>query len=380
MAGIYVHIPFCKQACHYCDFHFSTNTKFQAELVTALCDELVLQKEYLNGERVETIYFGGGTPSLLSAGEISDILETIQDHFSTDSSVEITLEANPDDLTKKKLQALKTIGINRLSIGIQSFDDGILKFLNRAHNAGMALNSVNDARALGFENISVDLMYAIPGQDLSSWKKNIAKAIDLRPEHISSYSLTIEGKTVFGKWASQKKILVPDNDESATEMMTLIDVVESAGYQHYEVSNFAKAGYMSEHNSSYWKGKKYLGIGPSAHSYNGSTRQFNISNNHQYLKSLQSGRVDATLETLNREDQINDWILTTLRTSWGTDLQKLRREHEYDLLVIHRAYIDSLIDGNLAILSNDTLILTKSGRLLADKIASDLFAPQGPES
>ena len=268
---IYVHIPFCKQACHYCDFHFSTNTKFQAELVTALRDELVLQKGYLNGEKVETIYFGGGTPSLLSAGEISNILEAIQDHFSTDSSAEITLEANPDDLTKKKLQALKTVGINRLSIGIQSFDDGILKFLNRAHDAGMALNSVNDARALGFGNISLDLMYAIPGQDLTSWKKNIAKAIDLRPEHISSYSLTIEEKTVFGKWASQKIIRVPDNDVSATEMITLIDDVESAGYHHYEVSNFAKPGYMSRHNSSYWKGKKYLGIGPSAHSYNGST-------------------------------------------------------------------------------------------------------------
>jgi oxygen-independent coproporphyrinogen-3 oxidase len=376
MAGIYVHIPFCKQACHYCDFHFSTNTKLKAEFITALCDELVLQKDYLNGEQVETIYFGGGTPSLLTAGEISNILETIQGHFSTDSSAEITLEANPDDLTKNKLQALKTIGINRLSIGIQSFDDGILKFLNRAHNAGMALNSVNDARELGFENISVDLMFAIPGQDLTCWKKNIAKAIDLRPEHISSYSLTIEEKTVFGKWASQKKIHVPDDDVSATEMMTLIDVVESAGYHHYEVSNFAKPGYMSRHNSGYWKGKKYLGIGPSAHSYNGSTRQFNISNNPQYLKSLQLGRVDATLETLSREDQINDWILTTLRTSWGTDLQKLRREHAYDLLATHRAYVDSLIDGNLAVLSNDILILTKSGRLLADKIASDLFVRQ----
>lgn len=349
-------------------------------MVAALRDELVLQKGYLNGEKVETVYFGGGTPSLLSTGEISTILETIQDHFSVGSPAEITLEANPDDLTKEKLQAMKSVGINRLSIGIQSFDDSILKFLNRAHDAGMALNSVNDARELGFENISVDLMYAIPGQDLTSWKKNIAKAIDLRPEHISSYSLTIEEKTAFGKWASQKKLIPPDNDVSATEMIVLIDAVESAGYHHYEVSNFAKPGYISRHNSSYWKGKKYLGIGPSAHSYNGSTRQFNISNNHQYIHSIQSGRIDATVETLNREDKINDWILTTLRTSWGTDLQKLRRDHKYDLLEIHRAYVDGLIDGNLAVVRDDTLILTKSGRLLADKIAADLFAHQSPYS
>lgn len=373
MAGIYVHIPFCKQACHYCDFHFSTDTKFRTALVEALRTELVMQKRYLNGEKIETIYLGGGTPSLLTAAELAEILATVHDQFSVHPEAEITLEGNPDDLTKEKLHALKAIGINRLSIGIQSFDDGILKFFNRAHNASMALSSVHDARAAGFENISIDLMYAIPGQDLESWKKNITKAIGLQPEHISSYSLTIEEKTVFGRWASQKKLLVPDNDESAIELTALVNALANAGYQHYEVSNFAKPGYISRHNSSYWVGKYYLGIGPSAHSYDGHSRQFNISNNHLYIRSIQSERVPATHETLTREDKINDWILTTLRTSWGTDLKKLRQDHEYDLLQVHHKYVNNLIAGNLAVVNNDTLILTASGRLLADKIASDLF-------
>jgi oxygen-independent coproporphyrinogen III oxidase len=377
MAGIYVHIPFCKQACHYCDFHFSTNVKFQSEIVRALRNELALQKSYLDNAKIETIYFGGGTPSLLSNGEISEILEAIDEHFDIDDAAEITLEANPDDLTKDKLRALKALGINRLSIGIQSFDEFILKFLNRAHDAGMAQNSVKYARAVGFENISMDLMYSIPGQDLTAWKKNIAKALELHPEHISSYSLTIEAKTAFGKWASQKRISVPDDDISAAEMIALIETLDIAGYQHYEISNFAKPGYISRHNSSYWSGKKYLGIGPSAHSYNGNGRQFNIDNNHLYLKSIESGRVPATRETLSQEDKINDWILTTLRTSWGTDLKKLRKEYKYDLLRVHHAYVNRLVDSKLAVVDNDTLILTRSGRLLADKIASDLFAVAG---
>lgn len=374
MAGIYLHIPFCKKACHYCDFHFSTNTKISTELVHALKGELLLQKHYLNHEKVETIYFGGGTPSLLPTADLDTVLSTIRQHFVLDSSAEVTLEANPDDLNEEKLAELKAIGINRLSIGIQSFDDGILKFLNRAHDSTMATKSVEEARALGFNNISIDLIYAIPGQDLNLWNKNIAKAIELDTEHISAYALTIEERTVFGAWAAQKKISIPDNDAAATDMLLLIDALEIAGYQHYEVSNFSKPGYMSQHNSSYWRDDKYLGVGPSAHSYNGTTRQYNISNNYQYVKAIQSGRVPATAETLNPADKINDWILTTLRTSWGTDLKKLRNQHQYDLLKIHGGYINSLVDGNLAIVDNDALILTRKGRLLADKIASDLFA------
>jgi oxygen-independent coproporphyrinogen III oxidase len=379
MAGIYVHIPFCKQACHYCDFHFSTNTQGRNELVTALCDELALQKSYLNSENIDTIYFGGGTPSILAAAELNRILTAVHSNFKINPAAEVTLEANPDDLTMEKLKDLKTSGINRLSIGIQSFDDAILKFLNRAHDSCMAVTSALDARTIGFDNISVDLIYAIPGQDLISWGQNIAKALSLNPEHISAYSLTIEERTVFGKWLSQKKISMPENDISASEMIALIEALENAGYDYYEVSNFAKPGYISRHNSSYWRGEKYLGIGPSAHSYDGNGRQYNISNNHSYVNAIQRGRVPATVEALNREDKINDWILTTLRTSWGTDLQKLLKDYEYDLLQVHGRYIDSLIAGNLAFVNDDALILTRTGRLLADKIASDLFAYPGPE-
>ena len=343
-------------------------------MVEALRSELTLQKTYLNGEKITTIYFGGGTPSLLSSVELNSILESVRENFIVDPLSEITLEANPDDLAGEKLRALKEIGINRLSIGIQSFDDNILKFLNRVHDASMALNCVHSARQAGFDNISIDLIYAIPGQHLNAWRENIAKAIDLNPEHISSYSLTIEEKTVFGKWASQNRITVPDNDTSATEMIALIDALESSGYQHYEVSNFAKPGYISQHNSGYWRGEKYLGIGPSAHSYDGQSRQYNISNNHQYLQSIRSGIVPAAREILNREDKINDSILTSLRTAWGVDLEKLRTEYDYDVQRIHRPYLDLLISGNLAIAHKGTLILTRSGRLLADKIASDLFA------
>jgi oxygen-independent coproporphyrinogen-3 oxidase len=374
MAGIYIHIPFCKQACHYCDFHFSTNTTKHREIILAIEKEIALQRNYLGDEQIHTIYFGGGTPSLLSEEEVNELLTSIHNAFEVSTFPEITLEANPDDLTTEKLIAFKRTGINRLSIGIQSFDDIVLKFLNRAHNSTLAINSFQNARAIGFENISIDLMYSLPGQDLQSWKKNIIQALALNPEHISSYSLTIEEKTVFGKWASDKKIKAVDNDVSAHELLILIDELEQAGFEHYEVSNFSKPGYISKHNSSYWKGEKYLGAGPSAHSYNGLSRQYNIPNNHLYLHSLQADQIPATVEVLSREDKINDWLLTTLRTSWGTNLEKLRQDLQYDLLKIHGHYVQQLIEKKYAVLTDKSLILTKSGRLLADKIASDLFS------
>ena len=373
MAGIYIHIPFCKQACHYCDFHFSTNTNIQAQLLQALGNELTMQKHYLGEEKINTVYFGGGTPSLLSPAEVNNILSIIFKNFDVDPSAEITLEANPDDLASSKLFDLKKIGINRLSIGIQSFDDAMLKLLNRAHDSTLAVSSFENARDAGFENISIDLMYALPGQDLKDWKKNIDRALNLNPDHISAYSLTIEEKTVFGKWAASKKIKTRSDDASAQELLLLIDELEDGGFDHYEVSNFSKPGYISKHNSSYWKGEKYLGIGPSAHSYNVISRQYNISNNHLYCKGLESGQIPATIETLSREDKINDFLLTSLRTSWGTDLKKLLNEHRYDLLTIHANYVQKLVENGYASLTNETLILTKSGRLLADKIASDLF-------
>ncbi|HKZ36055.1 MAG TPA: radical SAM family heme chaperone HemW [Chryseolinea sp.] len=372
MAGIYIHIPFCKQACHYCDFHFSTNTTYRTQIIHAIVAEIALQKNYLDNEPIKTIYFGGGTPSLLSLQEVDIIFQAIYKTFQV-VAPEVTFEANPDDLLYQKLIGFKEIGINRLSIGIQSFDDSILKFLNRAHDARLAFTSFAEAREAGFNNISVDLMYSIPGQDSTIWKRNIDLAIALGPEHISAYALTIEPKTVFGKWKAAKKIKETDSDSSAQDLLTLIDHLGKAGFDHYEVSNFSKPGFISNHNSSYWKAEKYLGIGPSAHSYNGVSRQYNISNNNLYLKSIDIGKIPSTCEILTREDKINDCLLTTLRTSWGTDLKGLAQNHGYDLLQLHGDYVQRLLDNNLAILVNKTLILTTSGRLIADKIASDLF-------
>jgi oxygen-independent coproporphyrinogen III oxidase len=329
---------------------------------------------YLKEEEIKTIYFGGGTPSLLSGQELDQIFSTLYKNYMVSADAEITLEANPDDLTKIRLDDFKKVGVNRLSIGIQSFDSLILKFLNRVHDAALAIRSYNDARAAGFENISIDLIYAIPGQSMEAWRKNIDQALALAPEHISAYSLTIEPKTVFGKWSAAKKMEQIGDDIAANDLLFLITSLEEAGFEHYEVSNFCRPGYISRHNSSYWKSEMYLGIGPSAHSYNGASRQFNVSNNYAYINSLLSKKIPATVEFLTREDKINDFILTTLRTSWGADLAKLRKNFQYDLLDKHQAYIQNLIENRLATVEEEVLTLTKSGRLLADKIASDLFA------
>lgn len=373
MAGLYIHIPFCKQACHYCDFHFSTTLDYRDEMVKAIGKEISLRKEYLSGETIETIYFGGGTPSLLSTPELNFILQTVYNTFSISTDPEITLEANPDDLTEEKLRHLKASGINRLSIGIQSFDDTILKYLNRAHDSTMARRCVTNANAIGFNNISLDLIYAIPTLDDHLWRKNINEALTLRPQHISSYALTIEEKTVFGKWASHGKIKLVDDDQAGAQLQILVDTLGMENYEQYEVSNFSLPGFYSRHNSSYWKNKKYLGVGPSAHSYNEHTRQYNVSNNHSYLKSISQGFIPATLETLSREDRINEYLLTRLRTSWGVNLDKLRQEFAFDLQEAHAGYINNLVENNLADITNGVLVLTKAGKLLADKIASDLF-------
>lgn len=373
MAGIYIHIPFCKQACYYCDFHFSTNQKNRGDIVKALAAEVRLQREYLGEEEIETVYFGGGTPSLLSASELNDILQTVYKTFSVRKGAEVTLEANPDDLTKETLKDIRDAGINRLSIGIQSFEDEILRYLNRAHDAAMSAMSVQDAYDAGFTNISLDLIYAIPGQDDVLWQKNIERVLALRPQHISAYSLTIEEKTAFGRWAAQGRLKPVADDLSATQLQMLVERLEPKNYAQYEVSNFSLPGLESKHNSNYWKGKKYLGIGPSAHSYNGVSRQFNVSNNRRYLDALADEQIPATLEILTREDRINEYLLTTLRTSWGTSLAKLRKELNFDLLAEHGPYLRSLQENGLATLENDLLILTKNGKLLADKIASDLF-------
>ncbi|MBK5277257.1 MAG: radical SAM family heme chaperone HemW [Bacteroidia bacterium] len=375
MAGIYIHIPFCKQACHYCDFHFSTNQLILPQLCEAIRTELSLQKGYLKGETIKTIYFGGGTPSLLPQKELEVILNAISKHFNVDESPEITLEANPDDLTSQKLKELIQVGINRLSIGIQSFDTGVLKFLNRAHDAESALNCVKLSRDAGFDNLSIDLIYAIPGQDNSAWRKNLEQAIRLSPEHISSYSLSIEKKTTFGHWLRSGKLKATDEEIAAQQFEMLMEELELAGYEQYEISNFSKPGFHSRHNSSYWQQQYYLGVGPSAHSFNGNSRQFNVLNNHIYLKSIPD-KIPFEIEILTAANKINEYIFTTLRTSQGCDLIKLKQDHGYDILVKYPVYLKSLMDSKLASVENNILKLTRSGKLLADKIASDLFAEE----
>lgn len=374
MAGLYIHIPFCKQACHYCDFHFSTDQRFRSELIKALTREIIIQKNYLGSEPVKTIYFGGGTPSLCSPEEVALLISTIRSTFSVIAHPEITLEANPDDLSTVNLEALKISGINRLSIGIQSFDDDVLHFLNRAHSSAQAAACLQDARAAGFSNISLDLIYAIPGQDDEAWKKNIRKAISFSPEHLSCYSLTIEEKTVFGKLRRTGKFQTVPDDTSAEQFEQLMDILEKAGYDHYEISNFARPGYPSQHNSSYWQQEKYLGIGPSAHSYNGNTRQANVSNNAAYTRAIQQDEVPFEREELTRENKINEYLLTTLRTAAGCDLEQLRIRWDFDILKEKQEYLDVLYDHGYVIRDGSILRLTRKGKLLADKIASDLFS------
>lgn len=373
MAGIYFHIPFCKQACHYCDFHFSTNTSYKEDLVRAIGRELHLQRNYIS-EPVDTIYFGGGTPSLLSGPELNFLLEKTFMYFQVNPGAEITLEANPDDLTPDALRTFRELGVNRLSIGIQSFDDNILKSLNRAHDGESAEYCVDLAHNAGFSNISLDLIYAIPGLSDKLWAETIQKALSLKPVHISSYSLTIEEKTTFGRWAAKGKISPVPDDNAAAQLSHLVLALESEGFEQYEISNFALPGFYSRHNSSYWRQLPYLGVGPSAHSYNLMTRQSNISNNHLYMKSLAADQIPSTIEELSREDLINDYLLTTLRTSWGTSLKKLAEEFGYDIRQTHSEYLGQLLSQGFAVLTDSNLVLTRSGKFLADKISADLFA------
>jgi len=363
VAGIYIHIPFCKQACYYCDFHFSTKLDLKEQMVNAIVKELAMQKDYLGGEVINTIYFGGGTPSLLGKEELGRILHSI-DNVGPDP--EITLEANPDDLNREKLDDLRALGINRLSIGIQSFQNDILKFFNRAHNAEDSVRSLVDARAAGFNNISIDLIYGVPGNNNDAWKAGIETALSFKPEHISAYSLTIEERTVFGKWKASNK-LTPMNEENvAQQFEMLMDILTKNGYDHYEISNFGLPGFHSKHNSSYWSGVKYLGVGPSAHSYNEVSRQFNVSNNSIYIRKIESGEIPFERELLSEQDKINEFFLIGLRTSEGCTINfQLSREQS--------DYITQLVRLGTATFDGKVLKLTNKGKLLADKIASDLF-------
>ncbi|EAY26205.1 radical SAM family heme chaperone HemW [Microscilla marina] len=373
MSSLYIHIPFCKQACYYCDFHFSVNQNNKKLIVEAIKKEIVLQKNYLSNNRLRTIYFGGGTPSLLNEQELAGIFETIHHTFSVVPNAEITLEANPDDLTKEKLLLFKRQGINRLSIGTQSFQDACLQYLNRAHNATEAKQSILMAQDRGFDNISIDLIYAIPVANNKVWQEDLQQTVSLQVQHISAYCLTIEEKTVFGRQL-QKQLINPINDEFASNQFnSLIAHLEQNQFTQYEISNFAKPGFYSQHNSNYWIKNPYLGIGPSAHSYNGSTRQFNIANNGKYLQALAKNTIPFEKEELSKANQVNEYIMTSLRTIWGCDLRKISHNFDINLLYENKSYIHEYIDKKLLKLEDDVLKLTNNGKLFADKIASDLF-------
>jgi len=372
MAGIYLHIPFCKQACHYCDFHFSTSLKYKDELLQGLIKEIQLQKNYLDGETIETIYFGGGTPSLLEADEINLLIDKITEIHAVSANAEITIEANPDDLNKAKLQSYLQTGVNRFSIGIQSFFDDDLEWMNRVHRGSEAEASVKRTQDTGFENITVDLIYGYPLLSMQKWKYNLDKVFELGVPHVSSYSMTVEPKTALASFINKKKQAAMDDQQSAEQFILLMDVMQLQGFEHYEISNFCKPGYYSRHNSNYWRGIKYMGIGPSAHSYNGETRQWNVANNAKYIQALLSGQVPAETEVLTESNRLNEYIMTSLRTMWGLNLDKLNSIAAGSPAQLLKA-AQSFFDSGWIHKNDDTIYLTPTGKLYADNIASGLF-------
>ncbi|MEO1254372.1 MAG: radical SAM family heme chaperone HemW [Bacteroidota bacterium] len=372
MAGIYIHVPFCRQACHYCDFHFSTNLQLLNEMVEAINKELSSRSSYLKDE-VQTIYFGGGTPSLLSADLIQSILDKMFDLFDISNEVEITLEANPEDLSESYAKNIKNVGINRLSIGVQTFDDDRLKWMNRAHSSGQSKIAIQHARNAGFDNISLDLIYAIPGHDRGVWNEELEKICSMNPEHISLYGLTIEEKTVFGKWAKENKLDQVSEGNAADQYLHAIEYLKKAGYNQYEVSNFGKNGYHSRHNSAYWRGIPYLGIGPGAHSFNGLSRRFNMRNNAKYIRAIENDSLYYEEELLSATQLVNEKILTQLRTTQGLNLSEIDEGLDVIFEEMHAELLKSLQNHGLIMRSNGFLRLTSKGFLIADDLALKLF-------
>jgi len=373
MAGIYIHIPFCKKACHYCDFHFSTSPQYKEQMLNALRTEIILRKNYLNNEKIETIYFGGGTPSLMNADELQVLIGQITDLFEVSATAEITIEANPDDLNPQYVREIKSTLINRFSIGVQSFFEDDLKWMNRAHTASEAQSGIKRVQDAGFENITTDLIYGFPLLTNEKWEFNIQKLIEYQVPHISSYSITVEPNTALAKLISKEKQASMDEGQSANQFLMLIDQLSESGFEHYEISNFSKPGMHSRHNSNYWDGVNYIGIGPSAHSYNGESRQWNISNNSKYMDSIELKKIPAETEILSTENKINEYIMTSLRTSKGMSLQSIN--HKFGTDYSNEIYngLEPFLEKEWVIINEQLVTLTRSGKLFADHIASELF-------
>ena len=373
MASIYIHIPYCKQQCTYCNFHFRIAQDDKKEMLKSIKKEILMRQSYLNGAKISSIYFGGGTPSILNKGEIQSLIHTIHNNFKIDIDAEITLECNPDDLDKKKLLELKEIGINRLSIGIQSFDDADLKFMNRSHNAMEALSCIQFAKETGFENITIDLIYGLPKQTNEKWKKNLEQMLTLDIQHFSAYSLTVEPKTKL-KHQIDKKLVTPLDDKITVEHFnTLLEIATENKFVHYEISNFGKEGFFSNHNSAYWKNKHYLGVGPSAHSFNGSSRQWNVASNRQYIEKLNEDETYFEVEQLSNAQQYNEYIFTALRTIWGVELYYIDNQFGEEALNYFKKQIINWENKGKIKQKKGTYTLSKEGKLYADAIASDLF-------
>ncbi|MCY7357974.1 MAG: radical SAM family heme chaperone HemW [Rudanella sp.] len=372
---LYIHIPFCKQACHYCDFHFSTNLSQKSALVDAIGQELVLQKDYLPTTHLDTIYFGGGTPSLLTESELGQLFDAIHRQFTVSPTAEITLEANPDDLTADKLTMLRHY-VNRLSIGLQTFSEETLRWMNRAHTATEAGQCVRLAREAGFDNLSIDLIYGIP--DLTRpvgpiWLHDLDRALLLDVPHISAYALTIEPDTAFGRWTQKGQLKPIDENLAADQFEQLSSALRGAGYDHYEISNFAKPGHYARHNTAYWQQQPYLGLGPSAHSYNGHSRQFNVANNTRYVQAIAKGGLPAEIEILTTTDRVNEYLLTGLRTQWGCSLTQLNTLLGADFVDQQTFELADLYQKNWLHVQNGHLLLTEPGKLFADRVAASLF-------
>lgn len=371
MAGLYIHIPFCKKACHYCNFHFSTSLKNRKKIISSMIKEIEI-KSIGYEDLIETIYFGGGTPSLLSIIEIDSLIKAVIDNFKISKKPEITLEANPDDLNTSKLKELSNSLINRLSIGIQSFNDQDLKLMNRSHNSFDSINCIDNSLKY-FDNISIDLIYGMPNSNLISWEKNLNLALNWDLNHISAYALTVEPKTALEKYI-QKEIILPLDEEFVYDQFNLMyDKLSDLNYINYELSSFAKKGYFSKNNSGYWLGKKYVGIGPSSHSFDGFSRSWNVSNNTLYVSDIQNNKMYHQKEKLTQIDQYNEYIMTGLRTMWGISLSNLQEKFGKKIKTHFVTKSKKFIESKLLIIENDLIKTSKKGKFLSDGIASDLF-------
>ncbi|MFM2268263.1 MAG: radical family heme chaperone HemW [Bacteroidota bacterium] len=373
MAGIYLHIPFCKQACNYCNFHFSTSMRSKGALLTAIEKELFLQQKYLNGATIETIYFGGGTPSVLSATELLRIFDIIYENYNVVSNPEITLEANPDDLSFEYLAALRATPINRLSIGVQSFSEADLRFMNRAHNAIEAKTCIEYAQDLGFDNLTIDLIYGSPTTSHAQWEANLKQIFEYDIPHVSCYALTVEPKTPLQKAIKRGEREKVSDDHAAQQFEMLMEMMQKYGYVHYEISNFAQPDHYARHNSNYWRGVSYLGIGPSAHSFDGNSRQWNVSNNAAYIKTLEQNEIPFTVEILTDNEKYNEYVMTSLRTIWGCDPRHINEKFGNKTLQHFNQSMLPFVQSKMVEIKAKKYFLTNSGRLLADKIAVDLF-------